>query len=855
MESQFPGPSSKDSEDVLRHNHKPIITFMNLKKFFFVLAISALSAHTINAQQLGNNNLQNVSSNYRVGLSHKLNLSKSDIKSIGEACTPYGYPSMDKVAAALNGRNISSAKSRIATAGNIAPATRTSYTEADTILWESFEEWDESFNWMPSDWTEFSASENTTSASTGYNTTWQVFQTDGYYAPYATDGQYVAMVQYGYDMYDEDSTLIQTAPEQDEWIVSPAITDIQESNFLIFDLAYAPISLHLFYENNEEAIDFERTSFDIEVLVTTSARRPSNDESTYTSVFKLSEIVKQQIDEAIKDSTKMAALMNFKWNHFALPLKDFTGENIRVAFRYKGKEGGTTLLDAVRVSDKLPIANYATPAGSFFYGFSTNGLLITEAKYSLLPADRKSVWKNMSNNDSETFEWTYALPEDLETLNGKSTERDLVIPANRASGFYKMPELTASTLKRSDTDNIEGMYKFGGNSAFDDGNGGTVLLGMTNWDPTKSYWWGQITDGKYLFGTGAEVFFGQTEGLTGKVTGVANYYDKPTSPYVLTSVWLPLYKCQSLSKNLRFNCTIYRVETEEDGTTIITDEVIANTYTTAGNVSLTSNGIYFMTFNFDEPVIVDEAVMIYIDGFQQKNILEIAPFAQPLPHDSDINYALLSLETTNSSYILYPLEGLITNADGIGNAKSSFCIHSNAIYPYLYSVDGYTFEAPDAGGNKTFTCDTYFSPEDWTIEGMPEWATLEKTLDEATGTVALKFTAEALPSGTEGRSANVKITSLCNDITFTILQGSAITGIQGVDSNRSVMARIADNTLQLDYTDGINSVAVFNSAGMLVKASELPSSGTYTIDASQLSRGTYFVRFGGKNHPTVKVIK
>jgi hypothetical protein len=828
---------------------------MNLKITALSIIAAALLPAVGNAQATSANLQSSSAQNYRVGLAHKLKLSSSEIKAIGEVCTPYGYPSMDKVAGKLNEKVSANTKTRGAIS-KIEAVSRTAYNAADTIYWESFEEWDESFNWMPEGWTEFSASEDAVSAATGYNTTWQTYQTDGYYAPYATSGKYVAMVQYGYDLLDENDNIVQAAPEQDEWIVSSTITDIQEGHHLFFDIAYAPIAMHLFYENDEEVVDFERKSFDLEVLVTTETRRPSNDESIYTTVYTLSDIIKAQVDEAINDTTKMKDLMNFKWNHFALPLKNFAGENIRVAFRYKGKEGGTILLDGVRVSDKLPVANFAVPEGSFFYGFSQDGRWLGyEYKYALLPADRASVWRNMSNDDSDNFMWAYALPEDTETLNGKSDERNLTIPANRASGFYQFPELTASSINRTDTDDILGMYKFGGNSAFDDGQGGTVLLGMTNWDPTKSYWWGQITEGKYLFGTGSEVFFGQTEGLTGKVTGVANYYDKPASPYILTSVWLPLYKFQSLNKNLQFNCTIYKVKVDEDGTTTITDEVIANTSTKASEVTLNEAGTYMMTFNFAEAVVIDEPVMIYIDGFQQRNVINIAPLAQPLPHDSDTNYALLSLETSNSSYILYPLEGLITNADGVGNAKSSFCIHSNAIFPYLYSTDGYTFEIANEGGERTFNCDTYFSPSEWTIEGMPEWATLEQTLDETTGTVALKFTAQALPAGMDGRSANVKITSLCNDITFTLLQGSAITGIQGVSASKEAMARIADNTLQLDYAEGISSVAVYNAAGTLVKTAALPASGSFTLDASDLGRGTYLVRFGGKSHPTVKVAK
>jgi hypothetical protein len=830
---------------------------MNLKKIFIGIATIAFSsiAQTINAQQIENGKIQDITSTYHVGLSHKLNLSDADIKVLGKVCASNGLPTKCAVREALSSHKATLAKNRKAI--KKTPVIREAYTASDTVLWESFESWDGSFNWTPSDWTEFSISEQFISASMEYNPTWEVYETDGYYAPYATDGKYVASLTFSYDLYDADSTLIQQAHEQDEWIVSPTISDIKASNYLFFNVGYAPISQHYFYENGEEVLDFERKSFDLEVLVTTTTRTPSNDESRYTSVFKLSDVISEQIKDAANssDSTSLSNLMNFAWNYFALPLNEFEGHNIRVAFRYKGFQGGTIILDAIRVSDKLPVANYATPEGSFFYGFSQDGKLITGSKYSLLPADRKSVWKNMSNKDSETFEWAYALPEDLETLNGKSSEQDLTIPANRASGFYKMPELTARSTNRYDTDDIDGMYKFGGNSAFDDGNGGTVLLGMTNWDPTKSYWWGQITEGKYLFGTGAEIFFGQTKGSTGKVTGIANYYDKPSSPYIMSSVWLPLYKCQTLTKNLRFNCTVYKAKIEEDGTTTITDEVIANTYTTAGNVTLTTNGIYFMTFNFDEPIVIDDAVMIYIDGFQQKNILEIAPFAQPLPHDSDINYALLSLETTNSSYILYPLEGLITNATGVGNAKSSFCIHTNATFPYLYSIDGYTFEVPNDGGEKTFNCDTFFSPDEWTIEGLPNWAKIEKTIDETNATVSVKFQIEALPTDVQGRSANVKITSLCNSMTFTLLQGSEITGIQNVDKCNTAMVRLADNTLQLDYVEGINSVAVYNASGMLIKSAVLPASGTYSFDASDLSCGTYIVRFGGKYHPTVKVLK
>jgi hypothetical protein len=147
---------------------------MNLKKTALSCIMAALLPITANAQKANTANLEKSNTvNYRVGLSHKLNLSKSDIKAIGKVCTPYGYPAMDKVAITLNGHNASMAKTRNSIASQIAPTNRAAYTASDTILFESFEAWDGSFNWMPTDWTEFSASESTLSATTGYNTTWQ----------------------------------------------------------------------------------------------------------------------------------------------------------------------------------------------------------------------------------------------------------------------------------------------------------------------------------------------------------------------------------------------------------------------------------------------------------------------------------------------------------------------------------------------------------------------------------------------------------------------------------------------------------------------------------------------------------
>ncbi len=819
---------------------------------------SMMHAQVVESANLKAANLNNT--NYRVGLAHKVKLTDADIKAMGEKCTPYGLPTIKQTIEAVKANKTALSKSRAAgvTTKSIRAA---SYVASDTVYWESFESWDGStFDYLPDGWVEFVKSESAINATYGYNPTWGTYQSDGYNSPYATDGSYVAMISHSYDLYDENETLVQEATEQDEWLVSDKIEYVQASHYLSFDLGYSPVSMHYFPNGDDYDIDFDKKSFDLEILVGANLRRPSNNVDDYVSVFKLSDVIAEEIAEVGTDEASVSRLMAFTWHSFNVSLKDFADDDIYVAFRYTGINGGTVLLDAVRVSDLLPVAKYAVPEGAFFYGFSEEHYVVGQQQASavLLPADRESVWKNMSNTDSRTYQWAYYQDDDTETPTGLSTEESLVLPAHNASDLRLMPVLTATGEDRSNEFTKTGVFKYGGNTAMTYSDVGNVLHGAGNYDLTKGHWTAPLesNSNSSLFGTGSSSFWTQYDSnLTGKVTGVANWYETPASPYIISRVWLPLTRFTSMGNSILFNCTIYKCTINEQGVVEVTDEVIANTSTTSGNVknNKLADGTFNMVFDFEEPVVIDQPVLIYIDGFQNAN--GISPVAQALGHDSGINYALISLETKNKSYVMWPLENIITNADGVGNAATSFCISTNAVFPYLYSKEGYTFEIADAGGEKSFECDTYFAPDAWTVEGVPTWATMEKIVDEAANTVKVKFTAEALPAGEAGRSANVKITSNCNDITFTLLQGEAITGIEGVDAAKTVKVRMADNTLQLDYTADVTSVAIYNAAGTLVKSASLPASGSATLDASELGRGTYIVRFGGKTHPVVKVVK
>lgn len=721
--------------------------------------------------------------NHPVGLNNFKNLPDQMLQQMGKRVSAKGLPTKAQARQLLSASMVKNGASKVKK--QQSPATRANYTASDTIFWESFEGWDgETMPWLPNDpnkWnTQSAIADLTPYLTNGSCPTWTTYQGDGYYVPYAKDGDQMLVCMYGGEAYGPDgTTVVAPAPQQDEWLVTPTINGIEKSHYLSFDICYSPWQTHYFIEGNDTIFDTSRASYNVEVLITTNTRSVSYDAANYTKVYDLTEEVDKQLAATdMNDNEAVAELLYMNWKHVQIPLNDYDGKNIRVALRYTGSKGGSILVDAIRVSDLLPVARYDLPSGAFSWGFSETAKLFTAMKMGLVPAYVPTTWENYSNEDSKSFSWKYM------DANGKefgSTNSDLQMPAQPSSQLLEMPVLTAITGSRQDVYNagssVPGMFKVGGNASYA-AEGVNENFYVGNFDPTKQYWTGEIsangTQKIYAFGSGSGSFYGAISNYAyNAVDGIGNFYETPAAPYVFNSVLLPLGEFFNLGATLA--CTIYKVK---DGMEI-TDEVIAQATVTDGTQIA---GGWFLIFNFPEPIVVDEAIFVMIDGFSDANLLEIAPLSQALNHDSDKSYAFVKLNLEKGGFSVIDVANLLAGLEGSSNMCVSHCIGMNAVFPYLHTMEGDTFAAKNEGEEKTFTIDSYWEPADVKLVAEESWIKATPIVDEKAQTFSVKVTAEAMPATISGRSGVVRLQGLGCEQVITVLQGSEITAIQGVNA-------------------------------------------------------------------------
>lgn len=756
------------------------------------MSIAASAQTTVNSGMVSNS-LKANRYNRPLGLNSVRNLPDEQLQKIGERVSANGFPAKAKAVRMIKEAESKIAGKRLAKANGVStPMAFANYQESDTLFWETFAAWDSEHSMpyvptAPNRWaTKSNIADITPYLSSGSCPTWTMYQGDGYYVPYATDGDYMLVCMFGEEAYGSDgTTVIAPAPMQDEWIVSPAINAIQGTNYLSFDICYSPYNTHSFVENGEDVFDMNRVAYDVEVLVGSNMRSASYNADDYESVYKLSSEADKQIIAAGNDDEKLAQLLYMNWRHIQIPLSKFEGNNIRVAFRYTGTKGGAVMVDAIRVSDLLPTALFERPEGSLYLGYSPDAALLN-VPFALMPAYRESVWTNYSNDDSKDFLWRYSVNGE----SGTSKERDLVMPAVNPSNFESWPTLQASAGVRVDEYNggsITGIKAGGDASIYLDQTIGVVDFSVGNFNPVKLTWSAAVGQGQSAFGTGGESFWAQMSNYYyNKVNGIANVFEAPTSPYVFTQV-IQAFE-DFLSMGAKVACTVYRATDLGGGALRVEDEVIAQT-TSITEKQITGGGTTVI-FNFDKPVVIDCPIAISIDGFDDANLWTALPLAQALNHDSQKGYGFVILRNKNGNVEWVEIAGAMSaNEDPSKNMEVSFCMGMNAIFPYIHSNDGDVFVVENAGGKKSFDIETYWNPNGagagavdpkWTVTCSDNWFTAETVVDDNTKTVSLNVTANALPADVKGRHGSVTISALGCEEVITVLQGEDVTAVDGM---------------------------------------------------------------------------
>lgn len=819
-----------------------------MKKFLLGLMASTMAITASAQMPSASIDLSKSAYKGKIGLSHVRTLSDQQLREVGRHVSSIPMPTkaqtVQMLRKAMQNRP-SMAKGKLSSQGtNICNAN---YTAKDTLYAESWESWytdpktgeNKGFNWIPSSWSRFVNFDKDIyiSEQTFDCPTWMCYEADGYNQPYATDGRAVLLCLYGNEVLGTDGTsIIVPAPDQDEWMVSPTVRGIQASNFLTFDLAYCPIYSHLFVDGENVSVDMNKLAYDVEVLITTSTRSATNNESNYTKAFRLSDIVDEMMTDAnLTDSATISNLMNMRWQHFRIPLTEYADKDIRVAFRYKGKLGGAVMLDAIRVSDMLPVALFDRPEGSFFMGFSDD-VRLSYSKNVLMPAYTPTTWTNYSNVDSESFTWTYKQGE----AEVQSSERNLLMPA-LAPGSITWPSLKTVSGARSDVYsggadvNVTGVgvvhsdnggAKIGGDARIGYPDGSVVNFSLGNFDPTKQYWLGEISNsgGAYAFGTGSGAFWaGMTNAKYNSVSGIANVYDTPASPYVFNNVTLPLGKYFNLGADIV--CTVYKANDLGNGGIEVTDLILGQA---SASEAKAAGGGYFLTFEFKNVMVIDSPIAIEISGIDDGGIIDFAPLSQALNHDNGKGYGFVLLKNQSSGGVWWcEIAGALSNVEGAGNMEISHCIGMNAIFPYMHSNNGDVFEALVSGEKKSFDIDSFWYPKKlddndvlngWTIECSEPWIKVEPTLNDAAHKAGVDITVEQMPSDIKGRKAEVTIKGLGCEETITIVQGE-VSGIEGItiDGVTSSKGTYNMSGQRINRNNAKNGLYIENRGGKFVK--------------------------------------
>jgi hypothetical protein len=193
----------------------------------------------------------------------------------------------------------------------------------------------------------------------------------------------------------------------------------------------------------------------------------------------------------------------------------------------------------------------------------------------------------------------------------------------------------------------------------------------------------------------------------------------------------------------------------------------------------------------------------------------------------------------------------LLSANDYFGGSTSLLFNLASTYTYLIP-DATTFEAPIAGGSKTFNITSFSAPDTWWLETeLPGWLTAANTYDDQTGKITYTLTAEPLPAGVEGRRTVVTVAEPCASMSISVTQGN-YTEVKSTKATRINVIKGA-NSVELNYTNEFKTLSIYNVSGQKLTDYPLSPNGKMNIDSSTFKQGIYFFQFQGSTNETIKI--
>lgn len=224
--------------------------------------------------------------------------------------------------------------------------------EPSTVLYENFSSADA----FPAGWEVINSTPEMATLKDGVFS-WRVASAPEDF-PKPLDGDKMALI-YQASYTDGDGKRVELS--QDEWLVTPPI-ELGSNPQLTFGLSYIPMFL---YNCSNEYLDFTSDPLDFKERVpatTLKVMARADEADDWDEIYDVFDLWQgYTLDELMSKYYSR----NFRDNEVSL--EDYSGKNIRLAFRFSGYMGNAMALDAVKVTT-VPEAGISTVEADRFAG-------------------------------------------------------------------------------------------------------------------------------------------------------------------------------------------------------------------------------------------------------------------------------------------------------------------------------------------------------------------------------------------------------------------------------------------------------------------------------------------------------
>ena len=313
-------------------------------------------------------------------------------------------------------------------------------------------------------------------------------------------------------------------------------------------------------------------------------------------------------------------------------------------------------------------------------------------------------------------------------------------------------------------------------------------------------------------------WFGKNAGSgKNRIDGIAQAFEKPTSPYLLKHVVMDCAKLR-VADQVDMTCKVYKLDEipayEENGRATLPAEpgeliVRGRATLTPETAAMTNNLVYFTLYGEEDGLeyeitpTIDSPILVVVDGYNEPEMANLVDFSAMISSDTQVDegfgeLAYLKVGVTDDDgnldhYVWTGLNNFFTS----GTMMTGFSIFILTENPYLTFYDPYEdgyYTFPEEGGlmRKPIGSDTgpsilfkswvpsaddgwYLSCND---DEVPEWLHITLTDGEEDGAfnyyVSADVVADPLPDGVNYREAVVRFAIPGDYIDYMFIQGRMV---------------------------------------------------------------------------------